>query len=131
MTRPATLTSFLAGLVLVGTIYALADDGAISGSARVIDGDTLEIDSQRIRLWGIDAPERNTIEGPAATAHLRRITHDTTVTCYQKEVDRYKRIVAQCFVDGRDIARELVKAGHARDMPRYSKGYYGTGQQTR
>lgn len=116
--------SFLAGLILAGTVYALADDGAISGRARVIDGDTLEISSQRIRLWGINAPERSDPLGPAATAFLRKTVQDAIVTCHPRDRDRYNRIVARCFVLERDLARDLVTAGHAVDYPRYSKGYY-------
>ena len=37
----------------------------------------------------------------------------------------YDRIVAQCFVDGKDLAAEMVKAGYARDWPKFSGGYYG------
>lgn len=123
--------AFLAGLVLVGTAYALLDDGLISGPARVIDGDTLQIDDTRIRLWGIDAPERATPLGPAATAYLRKLTYNVTVTCHPIDRDKYGRVVAQCFVMGRDLARDLIAAGHARDMPHFSKGYYAQDKQNR
>lgn len=120
-----TTTHFLAGLVLVGTVAALAiPDSSISGPARVIDGDTLEIDHKRIRLWGIDAPERQQHHGPAATAYLRRLIYDKDVTCYERGQDRYGRIVAQCATRDGDIGRRMVANGHALDYRRYSRGHY-------
>lgn len=119
------LPHFLAGIILVGTLTALLiPDDSISGRPRIIDGDTLQISEHRIRLWGINAPERNTPLGPSATAYLQRIINDATVTCYPRDTDKWGRIVAQCFVMGRDIARDMVDSGHAIDMPRYSRGYY-------
>jgi endonuclease YncB( thermonuclease family) len=47
------------------------------------------------------------------------------LTCSKKDVDRYRRFVGQCLLpDGRDIACEQVKAGHAVDWPKYSRGHY-------
>ena len=96
----------------------------IEGVARVVDGDTIHIQDQRIRLWGIDSPERRTRPGEAARLWLTKFLGQQRVTCLQKDVDRYRRIVAQCFVGKADIARELVRAGHARDWPHFSGGYY-------
>lgn len=117
------LPHFLAGLILVGTAAALAIPDTISGPARVIDGDTLEIDSKRIRLFGIDAPERSQPQGPAATAYLQRLLH-APVTCHPKSTDKYGRIVAQCFALGRDVGGLMVASGHAVDYGRYSGGHY-------
>ena len=89
-----------------------------------IDGDTFKIDGHRIRLWGIDAPERSEIGGTAATLALQGLL-DRGVTCQAVDVDRYGRTVAICMLDdGTDIACALVAMGHARDWPRYSKGRY-------
>ena len=45
--------------------------------------------------------------------------------CHVRDIDRYKRRVAQCFLpDGRDIGALMVASGLARDYTRYSKGYY-------
>ena len=140
------INHFLAGVVLVGTIAALAiSDNQISGPARIIDGDTIEINHQRIRLWGIDAPEsqqtcykREIIPdliverkidtvyncGLDATIYLQRITANTTVTCFSRDTDKYGRIVAKCATNEGDLGRRLVANGHAIDYVRYSHGYY-------
>lgn len=123
-------THFLAGLILVGTAAALSiPDASISGPARVIDGDTLQIADHRIRLWGIDAPERtqtcnNTACGLAATAFLQKIVLDKYVTCYQRDKDKYGRIVATCETVQGDIGQRMVANGHAIDYARYSRGHY-------
>lgn len=120
-----TATHFLAGVILVGTVAALfIPDASISGPARVIDGDTLQIDDKRVRLWGIDAPERAQSQGPAAIAYLQRLVSAANVTCHQLDKDKYGRIVAQCTVGRDDIGRRLVANGHALDYPRYSRGHY-------
>lgn len=125
-----TATYFLAGVILVGTAAALSlPDAPISGPARVIDGDTIQIADKRIRLWGIDAPERaqtcgNTACGLAATVFLQKIVLDTTVTCYERDKDKYGRVVAQCETNAGDIGRRMVANGHAVDYTRYSHGYY-------
>ena len=119
------INHFLAGVVLVGTIVALAiSDNQISGPARIIDGDTIEINHQRIRLWGIDAPESKQPGGIDATIYLQRITANTTVTCFPRDTDKYGRIVAQCATNEGDLGRRLVANGHAIDYVRYSHGYY-------
>jgi Micrococcal nuclease (thermonuclease) homologs len=90
----------------------------------IVDGDTIRCQGQRVRLWGINAPERSDPRGPAATRALADIIRGRTLTCEPKDTDRYGRIVARCFVGRRDIAAEMVRQGHAVDMPRYSKGFY-------
>ena len=87
-------------------------------------GDTLHIGEKRIRLWGIDAPELSNDGGLAAKEGLNKHIGGHAITCWQKDTDRYGRIVAQCFFDGEDVAEWLILNGHARDWPKYSGGYY-------
>lgn len=110
------------------------DPAPIIGRATIIDGDTLEIHGQRIRLWGIDAPEsRQTCTragqtyrcGQEAANALSNWIGQRTVTCTPEgRPDRYRRIVARCRVQGADVATYLVSRGHALDYPRYSGGAY-------
>lgn len=96
---------------------------------RVVDGDTFKLQGQTrsIRIWGLDAPERDMADGPAATAALRQLISGETVRCLIHDIDRYRRFVGQCFLpDGRDIAAEMIATGRSSEYCRYSKGYYGT-----
>ncbi len=105
----------------------------INGPARVIDGDTIEVAGQRIRLHGIDAPEskqrcragRSEIEcGKEATKVLRRIIARKSVTCEERDVDRYGRIVAVCLnSDGEDINAAMVAQGWALAYRQFSNDY--------
>jgi micrococcal nuclease len=94
-----------------------------------VDGDTLRCgDGTRVRIWGIQAPERHHPEGPASTLALSRLIAGKNLTCIDKGQDRYRRTVALCTVDGRDVAAEMVRQKRAADWPRYSGGYYGGGR---
>ncbi len=98
---------------------ALAD---VSGPARVIDGDSLEIAGERIRLHGIDAPENRQLchlDGKpwqcgkdAANALAGKINR-RSVACEELDRDRYRRIVAKCTVAGEDIGEWMVANGWA------------------
>lgn len=104
-------------------LAALCLSGAVA-----IDGDTLRLDSPgkdlRLRLWGINAPEAKAPGGVGAIRALPRIVADRTLACDLKDVDRYGRPVVRCEVEGRDIACDLVRMGHATDWPLYSMGAY-------
>jgi len=98
---------------------------ATAAEVREIDGDTIDADGVRIRLWGIDAPERDqtcgSLEaGSMATAALSRIIGSGPVTCEAVDSDRYGRTVATCSVAGAAIGGSMVQAGWAWDYARYS-----------
>lgn len=105
----------------------------VSGSARVVDGDTLDIGGQRIRLEGIDAPELGqtcTREvagtwdcGTAAMKALRELVDGKSVTCDRSGTDKYGRMLGFCFVDGIELNRRLVEDGHAWAFVKYSARY--------
>ncbi len=111
------------------TTPALAD---VTGVASVIDGDTIEVHSQRIRFHGIDAPESGQLcrlDGKpwqcgkdAANALADKIAR-RPVTCEDLGRDRYKRIIARCTVAGEDLGAWMVQRGLALAYRRYSLDY--------
>ena len=112
----------------------------LTGRASVVDGDTIEIQGQRIRFNGIDAPEsrqsctsasgRAYMCGRAAAAALDDyLSRSRPTRCEATGKDRYKRVVANCFrADGQSVSAWMVRNGHALDWPRYSKGAYAADQ---
>jgi len=106
---------------------------AIVGRASVIDGDTLDIRGQRIQLHGIDAPEgrqvckdgngHNYQCGQRATVALSNKIGYRAVSCDQRDIDRYGRIVAVCESGGEDLNGWLVSEGLAVAYTRYSVMY--------
>lgn len=110
------------------------------GRASVIDGDTIEIAGQRIRLNGIDAPEswqacRDAAGRPyrcgkdAAFALDEFLSKSRPIRCVGHGKDRYRRVVADCFrADGQSVNSWLVRQGWAIDWPRYSKGSFRSDQ---
>ena len=85
----------------------------VAAQSRIADGDTMTINGERIRLFGIDAPERDQPGGHEATQELRRIVGRTTPRCEQVDVDRYGRTVALCAVAGVDLSLAMLRAGWA------------------
>ena len=127
--RPA-LCSWL--LVFAVSLPALAAEPLV-GTASVIDGDTIEIHGQRIRLHGIDAPESRQectrLDGTtwrcgqqAALTLSDRIGR-SIVRCDPRDRDRYGRIIAICFKGTEDLNRWMVASGWAVAYRKYSLDY--------
>jgi micrococcal nuclease len=125
------LASLATVLLLLSCPGALAQNAPVLAArvSKVLDGDTFTLsgESRRIRVWGLDAPEWNHRGGSAATASLRGLISGKRLRCDVLDMDRYGRLVAQCFLaDGRDIATEMIRSGVATEFCRYSRNYYGT-----
>lgn len=135
--RPILHRAFpaLLALLLAGPAQAETMIGRVS----VVDGDTLEMHGQRIRLFGIDAPEGGQSCqmadgkvwrcGTAAARAMDDLVRDRTVRCEQQDIDRYGRTVAICEAGGSDIANVLVGQGLAVAYRRYSKVYIAAENQ--
>jgi endonuclease YncB( thermonuclease family) len=85
---------------------------------RIVDGDTLCVRCQAgdlvLRLWGVDAPERDQVWGMESKVALGRLCIGEKVRVVVVDVDRYKRRVCNVTLpDGRDVGNELVRAGAA------------------
>jgi len=101
----------------------------------VIDGDTLVIQGQNIRLEGIDAPESGQRCGTSghewacgqeASVALSNWLAEKQVSCSPKSKDRYGRTLARCFVGASDIQSWLVANGWALAYRKYSTDYVDT-----
>lgn len=96
---------------------------------RIVDGDTLRVvvdeggDEVRVRIWGVDTPERGQALATEATAELAHLAAPgQTVTLDVQGRDRYGRTVARVInAAGEDAGEVLVCAGLARWVPRYAR----------
>jgi len=102
------------------------------GQASIIDGDTIEIHGQRIRLFGIDAPEHDQLCeaggnqyrcGQQAALALADQIGRQTVDCAPRDVDQYGRFVAVCSAGGEDLNAWMVRNGWALAYRHYSAAY--------
>ena len=113
----------------------------ISGFAKVVDGDTIKINSKKIRLYGIDAPEKKqkckktylTISfmsftkdymcGEVSTQKLIKKINKQKLNCDILDVDRYKRLIGECFKKNINLNSWMVSNGYAVAYRKYSKKY--------
>jgi len=117
------------GAVAGGIIWLEgASTQSLSGRAYVVDGDSLEINQQRIRLKGIDAPElhqtclfraREWACGRESREFLRRSLRGRLVDCEAGTIDDYDRWLAVCYVEGKNINKMLVAKGWAVEYGAY------------
>ena len=124
------MRAIVASAIILASAVASA---GISGAARVIDGDTIEIHGQRIRLHGIDAPERSQtcfFEGRRypcgidATEALRELVRGKEVTCDAMGRDSYGRTIAICVISGAiELGRTMVRQGWELAYRRFALDY--------
>jgi endonuclease YncB( thermonuclease family) len=140
MRARASWLLFGVAALAVGTATHCVPQERISGRADVTDGDSLEIGSASVRLYGVDAPEgrqsctrdgRPWACGDDAARKLRSLIGDRTVTCTQRDVDDYGRIVAVCRSGATDLAAEMARSGFATAYRRYSNDYVDEESQAR
>lgn len=94
----------------------------ITGAANVIDGDTLDLDGVRVRLWKVDAFEAAQFCadeygtrypcGAAARDFLAGLVKGQAVSCFDMGERSYGRLVARCAVGETDLGAAIVVNGH-------------------
>jgi endonuclease YncB( thermonuclease family) len=99
-------------------------DKNISGIAMVVDGDTIKVGENKIRLLIIDAPEHDQTCfkesaaelteyrcGDMSTNFLKNLVDKKNVSCVYTAKDIYKRYLAECFLDKVSVNKEILKSG--------------------
>ncbi len=103
-----------------------------SDELKIIDGDTIHLNGEKIRFSGIDSPEiKQTCTknseiikcGILAKELLIKIIDNKKINCIREGKDRYKRTLAECFVNDLSLSSYLVRNGYAFAYKKYSKKF--------
>lgn len=125
-----------------GAAGASAPPPALTGRAYVVDGDSLEVAGERVRLFGIDAPEfdqqcrdaagRTYACGRAVTEALRERIGNRRVRCeLRPERDRYGRAIGVCRGGATELNAWMAAQGFALALPHVSRRYVGEEEEAR
>jgi micrococcal nuclease len=116
------------------SLSAFAQNGILKGKVvGITDGDSFTLltsDNRqfKIRLYGIDCPERHQAYGTGAKQFIAELIFGKEVAVYPKDIDHYGRTVGEVFVDDRNINREMVENGYAWWYREYSPNDKAYGQ---
>ena len=123
-------------LILVISIclifFFLTYNDVKSYEIKIIDGDTIHLNNEKIRFTGIDTPElKQTCKKNSEIIYCgikaRQLLIDKIgkdkVICVREGKDRYKRTLAECFVNDLSLSRFLVREGYAFAYRKYSKKF--------
>jgi endonuclease YncB( thermonuclease family) len=119
------LSFFFIVLFLINTIDSNADvlNGRVVG---ISDGDTITVldktrKEHKVRLMGIDAPEKSQAFGNEAKQTLSNYIYKKEISVEFKKYDKYKRIVGKVTLDGHDICLQMIHDGMAWHYTDYKK----------
>jgi len=121
---------FLTSISLIFLFLTYNDVKSVE--VKVIDGDTIHLNDQKIRFSGIDTPElKQTCSidekinfcGIEAKKLLIKKIGNNEVKCIPEGKDQYKRILAECFVNNESLSSFLVKQGYGFAYRKYSKKF--------
>ena len=116
-------------LFLLVVLVFLTCNISFADSLRVVDGDTIVLNGEKIRFTGIDTPELKQIClqgdqeigcGMSAKLLLIKKIGNNTPECISEGKDAYKRTLAECFVNGESLSKFLVRSGYAFAYRKYS-----------
>ena len=129
---------FVLGVLFCLTVVV---ESQARSDVKVIDGDSLFVGKIEVRLEGIDAPEykqkcfdKNGDEyacGLKALNYMKQLVSQGEVACRKISIDRYKRQISVCYVNGKDINQAMVAAGWAVAYDRYDASYVDDEQKAR
>ena len=114
------------GILLLGLLFC---NTSFADSLRVVDGDTIVLNGEKIRFSGIDTPElkqtcmkgeEKVFCGKTAKMLLIKKIGNETLKCISEGKDAYKRTLAECFVNGESLSVFLVRSGYAFAYRKYS-----------
>ena len=110
-------------------LVLLFSNSSFADNLKIIDGDTIILNGEKIRFSGIDTPElKQTCMlgdqevgcGMSAKILLVKKIGNATVKCIGEGKDTYKRTLAECFVNGESLSKFLVRSGYAFAYRKYS-----------
>ena len=116
----------------VSLLFLLIFNQVKSQELKVVDGDTIHLNGEKIRFTGIDTPElkqtcinQGIIDPCGLTAKEILIDKidNYKVECISEGKDQYKRTLAECFVNNESLSSYLVRSGYAFAYRRYSKKF--------
>ena len=116
----------LLGILVLGLLFC---NTSFADSLRVVDGDTIVLNGEKIRFSGIDTPElKQTCQqddqeigcGMSAKKLLEEQIGNATIECISEGKDTYKRTLAECFVNCESLSNFLVRSGYAFAYRKYS-----------
>ena len=113
-------------------IFILIINQVKSQTIKIVDGDTIHLNGEKIRFTGIDTPELKQsclkegikdLCGVTAKQILIDKIGINDVECISEGKDQYKRTLAECFVNNESLSSYLVRSGYAFAYRRYSKKF--------
>ena len=113
-------------------IFILTINQVKSQTIKIVDGDTIHLNGEKIRFTGIDTPElkqtclKEGVKDPCGVTAKQMLIDkigSNNVECFSEGKDQYKRTLAECFVNNESLSSYLVRSGYAFAYRKYSKKF--------
>ena len=113
-------------------LFFITCNFSFADTVKIVDGDTIILNGEKIRFLGIDTPElkqtcwqdQEEVEcGKLAKLLLVNKIGNKTPECISEGKDVYKRTLAECFINGESLSSFLVRSGYAFAYRKYSKKF--------